>query len=218
MPQRYEYDHLIHPATMDSLTQILLAALIQKEPYMPVFVNELFVSSNISSAPGHRFRGFSEVTFTSFRDVIASIDIFDESSHLPVCRFDTIKCISPKASSMVDAKSDCLNVKRLCFNIIWEPDIGLLSRSQADHILTQCCVQDTPSDYIAELEMVAFYFFEQALKNVPEEQIPSLLPHHQKFFVICSISMIMSGRTRSNIRTRIGSDLRSQISVKEWNR
>ncbi|KAL2008035.1 hypothetical protein VTN00DRAFT_8017 [Thermoascus crustaceus] len=183
MPQKYEYGHLIHPATMDSFIQLLFPALTHKEPYMPVFLNELFVSSNISAVPGHRFRGLSELTSKSSREAVASISIVDESNLLPVCCFDSLRCTALRSSSsMVDASSDNSNVKKLCFNTIWEPDVDLLSKSQADHILTQCHVQDASSNYNAEVEMVAFYFFEQVLKNVGEDRIPLMSPHQQKFF------------------------------------
>lgn len=191
MPYEYEHEHLVHPATMDSFLQTLFPALIHanqdvKEPYMPTSIDEIFISSHISSVPDHKFRGTSRAAFTGFREADADILIFDDDDQsMPVVRINRVRCTALTAGmSMVeaDAADASMDTKRICFNVSWEPDLDLLSKDQNDQILNQTGIEDTSSDYIAVLELVSYYFYEQVLRNITDSEVASMHPHHQKYF------------------------------------
>ncbi|KAI0901837.1 putative polyketide synthase [Annulohypoxylon nitens] len=183
MPCEYEYDHLVHPATLDTFLQILFPALTHaaanvKEPYMPTFIQEMHVSSDISSAPGHQFEVISEAAFVGFREAAASIVVRDRQGEAPKVKIQGVKCTALTSNSTDGAQNE--DVKQLCFDVEWEPDLDLLSKTETEAVLTATGVEDTPSEYIATLEMVASYFYTRALEEVSEEQV--VHPHHQKFF------------------------------------
>ncbi|KAI0887631.1 putative polyketide synthase [Annulohypoxylon maeteangense] len=184
MPCEYEYDHLVHPATLDTFLQILFPALTHaaanvKEPYMPTFIQEMHVSSDISSNPGHEFEVISEAAFVGFREATASIVVRDQQGETPKVRIQGVKCTALTSTNSADGGQN-EEVKQLCFDVEWEPDLDLLSKPETEAVLTATGVEDTPSEYIATLEMVASYFYTQALEEVSEEQV--VHPHHQKFF------------------------------------
>ncbi|KAI4863957.1 putative polyketide synthase [Hypoxylon rubiginosum] len=184
MPCEFEHEHLIHPATMDTFLQILFPALTHaaanvKEPYMPTFIQELHVSSEISGEPGHQFEVISEAAFVGFREAAASIVVRDHQGETPKVRIQGVKCTALTPNSSEDAQNS-EEVKQLCFDVEWQPDIDLLSKAETEAVLTRTGVEDTPSEYIATLEMVASYFYTQALKEISEDQV--VQPHHQKFF------------------------------------
>ena len=57
MPQRFEFPHVIHPATLDTIFQMSLPALTGmkeplKFPMVPTFVENLFISGSIKTVPG----------------------------------------------------------------------------------------------------------------------------------------------------------------------
>lgn len=185
MPCEYEYDHLVHPATLDTFLQILFPALTHaaanvKEPYMPTFIQEMHVASDIASDPGHQFEMISEAAFVGFREAAASIMVRDRQGEMPKVRIQGVKCTALTSSSSADESHNPEEVKQLCFDVEWLPDLDLLSKPEAEAILTATGVQDTPSEYIATLEMVASYFYTRALQEVREDQV--VHPHHQKYF------------------------------------
>jgi len=185
MPHEFEHEHLIHPATMDTFFQTLFPALTHaassvKEPYMPTFIQELFVSKNISSTPGHQFEAVSEAAFVGFREAAATIVVRDAENTAPVVRIHGLKCTALTSSNSENDDHSREEVNKLCFDMRWEPDLTFLSKSETEAVLTATGIEDTPSEYIATLEMIAYYFFEQVLKTVAEDQV--VQPHLQKYF------------------------------------
>ncbi|CAM1501901.1 Fc.00g038850.m01.CDS01 [Cosmosporella sp. VM-42] len=185
MPCEYEYEHIIHPATMDTFLQILFPALTDaaanvKEPYMPTFIQELIVSSKLPRTPGHQFEALSEAAFVGFREAAASITVRNGPGEAPVVSIRGVKCTALTSNSASDDAGDAEEVKKLCFDAHWEPDLDFMNKSQLEADLMTTGVEDTPSEYITTLEMVASYFYSQALKSVSEDQV--VHPHHQKFF------------------------------------
>ncbi|KAI1102916.1 putative polyketide synthase [Jackrogersella minutella] len=184
MPCKYEYDHLVHPATLDTFLQVLFPALTHaaanvKEPYMPTFIQEMHVSSDISSDPGHQFEVISEAAFVGFREAAASIVVRDRQGETPKVRIQGVKCTALTSSNSADEAHN-EELKQLCFDVEWQPDLDLLSKPETEAVLTATGVEDTPSEYIVTLEMVASYFYTRTLEEVSEEQV--VHPHHQKFF------------------------------------
>ncbi|KAH6888171.1 putative polyketide synthase, partial [Thelonectria olida] len=187
MPCSHEYEHLVHPATMDTFLQTLFPALTHaaanvKEPYMPTFIQELFVSSKISSDPGHSFKALSQAAFVGFREAKASITVQDlgqEGEAPPVVRIQGVTCTALTSSDSADI-SEVDQIKKLCFDVEWQPDLEFMSKQQLEADLMATGVEDTPSEYIATLEMVAAYFYYQTLQSVTDDQV--IQPHHQKFY------------------------------------
>ncbi|KAI0382791.1 putative polyketide synthase [Hypomontagnella monticulosa] len=185
MPCEYEYDHIAHPALLDTFLQILFPALTHaaanvKEPYMPTFIQEMHVSSDISCESGHEFEVISEAAFVGFREAAASIIVRDRQGDAPKVRIQGVKCTALTSSNSADDANGSEEIKQLCFDVEWQPDLDLLSKPETEAVLTATGVEDTPSEYIATLEMVASYFYMKALEEVSEEQV--VHPHHQKFF------------------------------------
>ncbi|KAF7553514.1 hypothetical protein G7Z17_g3559 [Cylindrodendrum hubeiense] len=185
MPCNYEYEHLVHPATMDTFLQTLFPALTHaaaniKEPYMPTFIQELYVSSKISSEAGHSFKALSQAAFVGFREATAKITVRDDDESPPVVRIQGVTCTALTSSNSGDDNSDADEIKKLCFDVEWQPDLDFMTKEQLEADLTATGVEDTPSEYIATLEMVASYFYDKALQSVTDDQV--IQPHHQKFY------------------------------------
>ncbi|KPA42909.1 polyketide synthase [Fusarium langsethiae] len=71
MPAKFEYDHLIHPATLDSMFQTPFA--VSSEPMVPTFIKSIFVSAAISRDLSKHFKGYCTATRTGVRDANADI-------------------------------------------------------------------------------------------------------------------------------------------------
>ncbi len=57
MPMKFEYDHLIHPATLDAMFQTVFT--LGDRRMLPVAVDSVQLSADISHTPGTEFYGLS---------------------------------------------------------------------------------------------------------------------------------------------------------------
>ena len=64
MPERFEYQHAIHPALLESLTHMMIPALTGprtalKETMVPTFVESVYISNDVSAKPGDEIQGYA---------------------------------------------------------------------------------------------------------------------------------------------------------------
>ncbi|KZF20978.1 hypothetical protein L228DRAFT_284065 [Xylona heveae TC161] len=188
MPFNYEYPYLIHPATMDGFIQMLFPALLHgtnicSSPFMPVFFDETFLCADIAQEPGHRFHCVSTAGQTGFREVTTDVLVHDEASGLPMASFKGVRCSGVDAGPTEDDDDvSRAAVKKLCFHASWHPDPELLSKPIGDELMRKYIVTPEDPQRVSNLEAIAYYYYYQVLQQVKEEQVPSMKPHHQKFF------------------------------------
>ncbi|KAM0439782.1 hypothetical protein ACHAPT_000877 [Fusarium lateritium] len=119
MPAKFEYDHLIHPATLDSMFQTLFA--IDNEPMVPTFIKSIFVSSDISRDQGRTFTGYASAARTGIRDANADIAMTQSCWTKPSViinglHFTGISSPDPSAGGFLP------NHRTLCTNVVWQQD------------------------------------------------------------------------------------------------
>ncbi|RSL56874.1 hypothetical protein CEP54_008569 [Fusarium duplospermum] len=119
MPAKFEYDHLIHPATLDSMFQTLFA--VDNEPMVPTYVKNIFVSSDISRSQGNTFTGYATATRSGIRDANADIAMTQSCWTRPSVvisglHFTGISNPPPIEGGFLP------NHRALCTEIIWQED------------------------------------------------------------------------------------------------
>ncbi|KAL7931073.1 putative polyketide synthase [Trichoderma chlorosporum] len=120
MPCKFEYPHLLHPATLDSMIQTLLA--IKPTPMVPVFIKSLFVSENLGGAEsGADFTGYSSVKTTGIRNAEATIVMRQPALNqayvaIEGLRFTSLPQSSPEEGGFLPSN------RNLCSQIIWKED------------------------------------------------------------------------------------------------
>jgi hypothetical protein len=77
MPMGFEFPHLIHPATMDSMFQCLF--VIECKAAVPAFIDRLVVAAQIPRSCGHHFHGFATASRVDLRDVVANISMANDA-------------------------------------------------------------------------------------------------------------------------------------------
>ncbi|OTA58590.1 ketoacyl-synt-domain-containing protein [Hypoxylon sp. EC38] len=127
MPANFEYPHIIHPATLDSIFQTAFA--IGSEPMVPSFIGSLYVSAEYHtlSKTGEKLAAYSQADRRGLRDASASFIISDDSwlgtsgprNHpLIVVKDMTFTALTPSLES-----GFLPNHQNLCSEIVWEsPD------------------------------------------------------------------------------------------------
>ncbi|KAI0835530.1 ketoacyl-synt-domain-containing protein [Hypoxylon sp. FL0890] len=144
MPASFEYPHIIHPATLDSIFQTAFA--IGSEPMVPSFLGSLYVSAgcNTLSATGEQLAAYSQADRVGLRDASASFIISDDSwlgtegprnKPLIVVRDMVFTALTPSFES-----GFLPNHQNLCSEIVWENlDTSLKSDEQQEVVKAQSC-------------------------------------------------------------------------------
>lgn len=88
MPQQFEYPHIIHPATLDAMFQMVFPTLIEATEgppsvMVPTFLESLYISCSISNKAGDKLHGNSVARKYSYCEIEASI-AFSEPDYISV--------------------------------------------------------------------------------------------------------------------------------------
>ena len=89
-----------------------------------------------------------------------------------------IKLVSIASAS---AGGSLSSAPKLMAKAIWEPDVDLLSMQKAHGIL-DAAEDDYDYESLRDREFLGYYFINQVLETVGEDEYDGMLPHHQKFF------------------------------------
>jgi len=186
MPMGFQYPLIVHPATIDSIFHGLFAALATdsgplRDPLLPVFVEELFVSSGISAAPGHQLTVYTSTERKDIRQFKASMIVVGEGSKdsKPVLTINGLTCTALISDTLVQSTSEA---KLVAYNLKWETDVDLLS---SDDVAELCADVQPPSgeeSAIRALEQAGFYHMEKALKTIPPKKVANMLEYHKRLW------------------------------------
>lgn len=134
MPANFEYPHLIHPATLDSMFQMLFS--LQPVPKVPIHIGSIFVSDAVGeSSETDTFVGYAEAKRTSLNHVEAQISMRNEA--IPTAQV-LIKglCLSGDIFTSDTSSSFLPNYRGLCTEVVWREDIATAQWSTLKHLVT----------------------------------------------------------------------------------
>ncbi|ODA83334.1 hypothetical protein RJ55_01847 [Drechmeria coniospora] len=117
MPVGFEYPHLIHPATLDSMFQTLF--VIDPSPMVPISIKSIFVSANAYESVG--FRGHATAKHTGIRDAVASIAMKGCKSNDARVIVEGLHLAGLSAPSPAEG-GFLPNHRNLCTEIVWNED------------------------------------------------------------------------------------------------
>lgn len=122
MPAQFEYPHLLHPATLDSMFQTLFA--IDAIPMVPTFIESLFVSADVAdSGAGHKecFEGRSTAWKVGIGDAKAEIvmKLGNTQSYVIVKGL----VLTGLTGSNPEEGGFLPNHRNLCTEIVWKEDV-----------------------------------------------------------------------------------------------
>jgi acyl transferase domain-containing protein/NADPH:quinone reductase-like Zn-dependent oxidoreductase/NAD(P)-dependent dehydrogenase (short-subunit alcohol dehydrogenase family) len=87
MPSRFEYPHLIHPSTLDSVFHMqalgYLHSLSGDESLIPISIDSIYVAADVPTAPGSELVGYSKGTQSVSGDSVGDIVLSDEQWSSP---------------------------------------------------------------------------------------------------------------------------------------
>ncbi|KAI1759105.1 ketoacyl-synt-domain-containing protein [Hypoxylon sp. FL1150] len=138
MPERFEYPHIIHPATLDSIFQTAFA--ISSEPMVPSLIGSVYVSaeSHSLSKSGKQLFAHTRADRRGRRDASISFTVSDDpwlgsQSPLIVVKEMTFAALAPVP--MNDHNAFLPNHRNLCSEVLWEKqDFSLHELSGQKHV------------------------------------------------------------------------------------
>lgn len=177
MPHMFEYDHVIHPATLDSVLHLLFPSIsgadqALNEAVVPFSFDRIFVSADIPRSPGTQLHGFSTAKKTSYTTWMSSITVSTEELQEPKIIMEGLGLAS------VGSTSEQPETRASCFTQEWKADVDLISPKQIKEIVYSRTVPNADDDSVLDLlEYVCLVYiyrclewFEQEGKNhIPQD-------------------------------------------------
>ncbi|KAF3350177.1 3-hydroxybenzoate 6-hydroxylase 1 [Verticillium dahliae VDG2] len=127
MPHKFEFDHVLHPATLDAMFQLLFA--IDTAPMVPTRIDSIYVSTQIPKDPGTRLDGFANITSISVKGVEAQLAMTAQNWDQPAV---VVKGLHLNALPQTNFLPGHHN---LCTEIRWMEFFGTAKPSQLSHLL-----------------------------------------------------------------------------------
>ena len=158
MPAQFEYDHLLHPTTLDACFQATFAPKLgSNESRVPTSCDYMYISADVPKGPGSELRGYSKISRAGFSNFVADMTVSDASlSHtvLAVRGFNctTLGAINREAAI---AREDW-EIKKVCTELVWKEDLGLVRQREADQIFIPKTIV-SPADMSACREASMIY-------------------------------------------------------------
>ncbi|KAH8811665.1 putative polyketide synthase [Xylogone sp. PMI_703] len=177
MPYNYESDHIIHPATLDTILQAIYPAIPKEatehgNTKLPKFFKSISLSGKISSAAGDRFKVWSVVEKATTKSVISSISVLNDGSDnsAVLAEISGFRCDSIGSTSNAEETEEKTNI---CFKMHWDYDISTDVESALKSVEQQSLLHTVINLYAHKIPG-ARYLSINAAEGTPSEALNTL--------------------------------------------
>ncbi|KAI1395028.1 putative polyketide synthase [Hypoxylon fuscum] len=169
MPVQFEFPHVIHPATLDSIVQLALPASTQADeeltvPMVPVSVDRVYVSAEVPSTPGVTLAGYAKSKLLGHGDGESTIVVSDEAWSKPLVIFEGLK---GKKLTQIDNEVSDVSMRKLGTYFHWQQDLALLEPAQVRDFCmkTVGSLGQVDRKILIEVEMACFIVIKRVLQQ-----------------------------------------------------
>lgn len=184
MPKGYLQPHLIHPATLDGVLQanalqLVLGAAQTKEAWVPVSVNELWVSAR-SAEPDASFIVASEISTQSRQQTSLNFTSILEGSGSALAYAKGLVCQVVAGGIVEDSNTE---TQGSSYNFDWQPDTAFLTQDDAEKVFsTGKDATASPQESYDECDLLCLLYMRRFLELGLTKNFDDLDSHFQKFF------------------------------------
>jgi NADPH:quinone reductase-like Zn-dependent oxidoreductase/SAM-dependent methyltransferase len=183
MPKQFMHSHLIHPATMDSMIHLMIAAVLDftgkstlDQIRLPTFIRDVWISADLNAAPTHKFTGHATVSAKASGKFEGQIQMVGRGSNTQRIRMDGIE-LTPLESGFAERSE-----RQLCSAIEYKPDTHFLESHSASGIATLESVDETEALYwVKRLQLATMLYVTDALAECEDVQVGNLDSHMLRF-------------------------------------
>ncbi|KAI3400337.1 hypothetical protein diail_3354 [Diaporthe ilicicola] len=209
MPEAFEYPHVIHPATLDGIIQMMIPALTPAnvpldKAKIPRFVESVFISSKIDSTPGTKLCGYANSAPYGFDESQCRVVVSDEGWNEPLvvmkgCRIIAVGTMTEGVSDESTPKS----LRKLGSRSKWAVDMEHLDLTSAREWFgrTTDTIPDTEWETIRDLELASYIFCKRMLARYTAKDAESFAPHLQQFYKFIQLEHRLAVEGKLNCQT-----------------
>jgi acyl transferase domain-containing protein len=188
MPRQFEYPHVIHPTTLDSMIQMALPAScgIDEDltvPMVPVAIGRLYVSADVPSEPGTILAGYATSEITGFDEGRSQVIVSTNEWSKPLIIFDDIKGkrLSSSASGQQTFNAHLRSKVGSFFH--WQQDFSLLTRQQIRDLCLRSVGESGRVDrqVLLEIEMACLVIMKRTVQECSPEEAKSFEWYYRLF-------------------------------------
>ncbi|KAL8925146.1 MAG: hypothetical protein Q9208_003651 [Pyrenodesmia sp. 3 TL-2023] len=134
MPANFEFPHVMHPATLDAIFHLLLAAFSGGQPIdeaaVPYSIDDMFIAAEQPQGVGGRFHGYAQLVKMNEggRETIGDLVVSDQAWSGPKL---TVKGFALRqVTSADDASAATTDALRKCACVKWSEDVDLIKSGE----------------------------------------------------------------------------------------
>lgn len=192
MPANFEYEHLLHPSTLDAALQSALQAMRMStkkssESMVPTGFEGLRVSAQMAKGANTQLVGFCKARKTGYRDSSATIMISDPAWKENMLEIHNLGFtgLGDNNDQMMDDDQE-VAIRKMCTEVHWKPDIALLDVQADQHQILCGQGVETPQE-LDKWGLIATkataLFTKRALESLTPEIESNVPAPHFKHFI-----------------------------------
>ena len=185
MPFNHQLEHVLHPITLDAPFQAAFSALpeggmTQANASIPRSIKSIFISQDISNDPGHRFQSLATLHHHDSQGFEVSVTTINKGDidTTPVLKIEGLH-LQTVGTTVAQGRTP-ENVK-LCSTMLWERDISLMKPEDMKKPLS-FPPNPVEAKVMEDLKRVTFYFIDETLATLTDEEVQTLNWHHKSFY------------------------------------
>lgn len=191
MPMNFQHPFVVHPCTLDSTFHSIFVPLLgetdqSNEPPVPVFIDQIYISHGISSAPGVKMEVQTHIGAEEGRDIVASLSVMDQDSgsDRPVVAITGLRCRRLADDTTLDVAKP---VDRIAYDLKWEADPDALISQSRLKLLSEGTASDgaastLPLEKSDLYDACALYYVKRALASLAATEVTAMKPHIKRLW------------------------------------
>ncbi|EEP81156.1 hypothetical protein UREG_05998 [Uncinocarpus reesii 1704] len=187
MPHQYEFDHVIHPSTLDGIFQMGLPAVTDLHEdltiaHVPTSIARLYVSADTPVKPGSMLRGYATTEGASSSDGGLAVVVSTPQWTKPLVIIESMKSTTLKAAETAFAHA--VSMRKLVSFLHWQEDVEKLSSEDLRFLFDRALggTGNIESRLVEDLEFASFIYVRRALRAISLGEAKTFLPHLQKLY------------------------------------
>lgn len=188
MPHGFEYPHVIHPTTLDSIIQMALPTCSSTNEditvaMVPTSIKRLYVSADCPSTPGTLLHGYAAAENAGSEEIEATVVVSNAEWNKPFVIFEGINSTSMSGPAEGTSAS-LVSMRKLTSYFQWREDV---SKLDVEDVKTMCArhIQDIGQVDLSiyqDLELACFIYMKRVLNSCSPEEAKTFAPHFQLLY------------------------------------
>ncbi|KAI1813639.1 hypothetical protein GGS20DRAFT_469502 [Poronia punctata] len=185
MPVQVESSYVIHPATLDGIFHVLLAAETVEKIAVPKYIERIYVSTKLPTEPGSKLQGYAEIKERWADGSNGTVVLSDQKWDEPLLIFEGLKQTDydSGAKEGEEDEAQIKAVRKLGAYSTWHVDVEN-SPDTLRELLTEAVdkAPQVPYDEVYDLEWCAYIVCKRMAARFTEEDAKRMTHAHQIFY------------------------------------